>query len=141
MSDSLTCEWFCPVCKVSGNSSLGSDITQKLIETTVSKSVTALLNQFQEDLKKELVLNLESDVTSKCSLAKVETKIEDIVTRKLSQYHSDRSKKFESDVREINCKERERQKCLLNIVAYRIPESCEEAADIQMFVQDHLAQL
>ncbi|KAK2703816.1 hypothetical protein QYM36_017759 [Artemia franciscana] len=86
------------------------------------------------------ISNLESDVASKCSLAKVETKIEDIVKGKLSQSHDDSSKNFESDVRKIVHKDRERQKRQPNIMAYRIPELCEEAADIQMSVQDHLAQ-
>jgi len=54
VTDRLTCEWFCQVCKVSGNTSLGSDTTQKLIESIVSKAVTASLNQFQVDLKQEL---------------------------------------------------------------------------------------
>ena len=88
--------------------------------------MTALLNQFQEDLKQELVnmnsriLNLESDVASKCSLTEVETKIEDIVTSKLSQSHSDSSNKFESDMRNIIPEDRKRQKRQLNILAYTI---------------------
>ena len=45
------------------------------------------------------ISNLESTVVSKCSLAEVETKIEDIVTSKLIQSHSDSSGKFECDVR------------------------------------------
>ncbi|KAK2720144.1 hypothetical protein QYM36_004150 [Artemia franciscana] len=70
------------------------------------------------------ISNLESDVASKCSQAKERTKIEDIVTSKLSQSHSDSSKKFESDMRKIIHEDRERQKHQFNIVAYGIPESC-----------------
>ena len=62
------------------------------------------------------ILNLESDGASKCSQAKVETKIEDIVTSKLSQSHSDSSKKFGSDARKTICKDRQRQEFQLNIV-------------------------
>jgi hypothetical protein len=134
MTDSLTCEWFCPVCKVTGNSSLGSNATQKLIEATVSKAVTSSLDQFQQDL------NLESEIAGKCTLAEVESKLEDIVTSRLNRCQSDTTKNFESDVRRIIREDRERQKRQLNIVVYGVPESCEEAADILMFIQDHLAQ-
>ncbi|KAK2723133.1 hypothetical protein QYM36_001717 [Artemia franciscana] len=67
-------------------------------------------------------------------------KIKDIVTSRLSQSLSDKSKKFESDGRKIIREDRERKKRQLNIVAYEIPELCEEAADIQMLVQDYLAK-
>ncbi|KAK2711329.1 hypothetical protein QYM36_012497 [Artemia franciscana] len=87
------------------------------------------------------ISNLESDVASKCSQAKMETKIEDIARSKLTQSHSYSSKNFEGDMRKIICEDRERQKRQLNIVAYEIPELCEEVADIQMFIQDHLAKL
>lgn len=146
MTDSLTCEWFCPVCKVTGNSSLGSNATQKLIEATVSKAVTSSLDQFQQDLKQELgninskISNLESEIAGKCTLAEVESKLEDIVTSRLNRCQSDTTKNFESDVRRIIREDRERQKRQLNIVVYGVPESCEEAADILMFIQDHLAQ-